>query len=263
MPAPHLRVAVASGPFGLAATGNDADTHDGAAMEVNSSPRSASNNQERNLDAEQDRALIEAAKRGDDGAFRRLVERHQRRAFAVAFGIVRDENDARDLVQEAFLRVHRGLGQFQAGSSFFTWFYRIVKNLSIDHIRRPGRRDSELDRLEAGSASLDDAAAPLVSRIDGSEPLDVVRRRELQARIGAALDALPPYHRAVVLMREVEQMSYAEMAEAMGVSQGTVMSRLFHARQKLQRALADCYVEEGGRLPEALAATLAAETEPG
>jgi RNA polymerase sigma-70 factor (ECF subfamily) len=72
-----------------------------------------------------------------------------------------------------------------------------------------------------------------------------MRRREIAARIQAALDALPPYHRGVILMREVEGMSYEEMAQAMNVSKGTIMSRLFHARQKLQKALADCYAEEG------------------
>jgi RNA polymerase sigma-70 factor (ECF subfamily) len=79
---------------------------------------------------------------------------------------------------------------------------------------------------------------------------DVLRRREIAARIQAALDALPPYHRGVILMREVEGMSYEEMAQAMGVSKGTIMSRLFHARQKLQRALADCYAEDRGQAPK-------------
>ena len=86
----------------------------------------------------------------------------------------------------------------------------------------------------------------MVSRIDGSDPLDVIRRQEIAGRIQEALEALPPYHRGVILMREVEGLSYDEMAQAMGVSKGTIMSRLFHARQKLQRALADCYAEEGG-----------------
>src|SRR5207237_4123469 len=87
---------------------------------------------------------------------------------------------------------------------------------------------------------------PFISRIDGAEPVDALQRQELAARLRTALDALPPYHRGVVLMREVEGMSYEEMAEAMNVSKGTIMSRLFHARQKLQRALADCYREQVG-----------------
>jgi len=161
-------------------------------------------------------------------------------------GMVRDENDARDLVQEAFLRVYRGLDRFQGDSSFFTWFYRIVTNLAIDFMRKPNRKETEHDD---GRAQLDPAAEadfPFVSRIDGAEPLDMVHRHELAARLRAALDALPPYHRGVVLMREIEGMSYEEMAQAMNVSKGTIMSRLFHARQKLQRALADCYLEVSG-----------------
>jgi RNA polymerase sigma-70 factor (ECF subfamily) len=208
----------------------------------------ASNKEARRREAEEDRELIERAQQGDQAAFRKLVERHQRRAFVVALGLVRDENDARELVQEAFLRVHRGLASFEGGSSFFTWLYRIVTNLAIDLIRKPGRRDAELDDDDPTDADLTEF--PLVSRIDGADPLDVMRRREIAQRIQAALDALPPYHRGVILMREVEGMSYEEMAQATGVSKGTIMSRLFHARQKLQRALADCYAEDRpGRQP--------------
>jgi RNA polymerase sigma-70 factor (ECF subfamily) len=211
---------------------------------VNSTPSEASNREARRREAEEDRELIVRAQKGDQAAFRRLVERHQRRAFAIAMGLVRDENDARELVQDAFLRVYRSLNSFQGGSSFFTWLYRIVTNLAIDLMRKPGRRDTELH--EAQAAADEPTEFPLVSRIDGADPLDVIRRREIAVRIQAALDALPPYHRGVILMREVEGMSYEEMAEAMGVSKGTIMSRLFHARQKLQRALADCYAEEQG-----------------
>ena len=210
---------------------------------VNRAPHEASNKEARRREAEEDRELIVLAQKGDKAAFRRLVERHQRRAFAIAMGLVRDENDARELVQEAFLRVHRGLNAFLGGSSFFTWLYRIVTNLAIDLMRKPGRRDAEL--LDNQAIDEDASDFPLVSRIDGADPIDVIRRREIAQRIQTALDALPPYHRGVILMREVEGMSYEEMAQAMGVSKGTIMSRLFHARQKLQRALADCYAEEG------------------
>ncbi len=213
---------------------------------VNSASQKASNREARQAEAEQDRALIEKAKLGDRDAFRELVERHQRRAFAIAVGLVRDDNDAREIVQEAFLRVYRGLESFHGGSSFFTWLYRIVTNLSIDLMRKPARREAELDerrRLD------DDLDVPLLARIDGADPVDVVRRSEIADRIQAALDALPPYHRGVILMRELEGMSYEEMAQAMGVSKGTIMSRLFHARQKLQRALADCYEEQIGPRP--------------
>jgi RNA polymerase sigma-70 factor (ECF subfamily) len=207
-------------------------------------PSAQASKEARRREAEEDRGFIVLAQKGDKAAFRSLVERHQRRAFAIAMGLVRDENDARELVQEAFLRVYRGLGAFQGGSSFFTWLYRIVTNLAIDLMRKPGRKDAELQDNQSNPE--EEPEFPLVSRIDGADPLDVLRRQEIAGRIQAALDALPPYHRGVILMREVEGMSYEEMAQSMGVSKGTIMSRLFHARQKLQRALADCYAEEGG-----------------
>ena len=208
--------------------------------------------EQRAREAEEDRGLIAKAQAGDTTAFRALVERHQRRAFAIAFSLVRDENDARELVQDAFLRVFKGLGSFQGGSSFFTWLYRIITNLSIDLIRKPGRQAGDIDdkRLEGDETIEPDF--PLLSRIDGADPSDVVRRREIAARLQLALDALPSYHRGVIVMREIEGLSYEEMAQVMGVSKGTIMSRLFHARQKLQRALVDCYAEQVGavRSPE-------------
>lgn len=206
---------------------------------------------ERVREAEEDRALIAEAQRGSHQAFRRLVERHQRRAFVIAFGLVRNEQDARELVQDAFLRVFKSLHSFQGGSSFFTWLYRIITNLSIDLIRKPGRRDAELDENRRELDEGDDADFPLLSRLEGADPADGVRRAEIAARLQTALDALPEYHRTVILLREVEGMSYDEMATAMQVSKGTIMSRLFHARQKLQRALAECYEEQFGERPVA------------
>jgi RNA polymerase sigma-70 factor, ECF subfamily len=206
--------------------------------------------QARIREAEEDRGLIAKAQQGDVAAFRQLVERHQRRAFAIALALVRDENDARELVQDAFLRVFKGLNNFQGSSSFFTWLYRIITNLSIDLIRKPGRQLVDIDEARFESDESQEAEYPLLSRVDGSDPADVVRRREIASRLQTALEALPPYHRGVIVMREIEGLSYEEMAQAMGVSKGTIMSRLFHARQKLQKALADCYVEQIGPVPD-------------
>ena len=207
----------------------------------------------REEEAEVDLELVGRAQKGDHTAFRALVERHQRRAFSIALGLVRNEQDARDVVQDAFIRVHKSLPTFQGQSSFFTWLYRIVTNLSIDLVRRPGRNTAELeeDRQRISSpgepGGLSNADPIWMSRIDGADPIDVMRRKELAARMRVAIDALPSYHKAVILMREVEGLSYEEMADAMKVSKGTIMSRLFHARQKLQKALADCYAEENAR----------------
>ncbi len=228
---------------------------------VNTRVSDASNaKQARIREAEEDRGLIARAQKGDRAAFRSLVERHQRRAFAIALALVRDENDARELVQDAFLRVYKGLENFQGGSSFFTWLYRIITNLSIDLIRKPGRQLVDIDESRFESDESTEAEFPLLSRVDGSDPADVVRRREIAARLQVALDALPPYHRGVIVMREIEGLSYEEMAQAMGVSKGTIMSRLFHARQKLQKALADCYQEQIGPVPDSEASARNAAT---
>jgi RNA polymerase sigma-70 factor (ECF subfamily) len=161
----------------------------------------------------------------------------------LALGLVRDEQDALELVQEAFLRAWRNLERFNQGSSFYTWVYRIVTNLAIDLLRRPQRRETSFEDLPEGI--IDDTwHARCVS--SAGDPLSAMQRAELSRRLVAALDALPPYHRGVIVMREVDGLSYSEMAEAMGVSKGTIMSRLFHARQKLQRALGSCWAEYRG-----------------
>jgi RNA polymerase sigma-70 factor (ECF subfamily) len=216
-----------------------------APVPVNTAPRSASNKaQDRAKEAEEDRALIAQAQAGDMGAFRQLVERHQRRAFSVALALVRNEDDAREIVQDAFLRAYKSLPNFQGSSSFFTWLYRIITNLSIDLKRKPGRQTVDLDEGRLAAEDNADTDFPTLGQSHRGDPADVVRRGEIGARLQAALDDLPSYHRAVIVLREVEGLSYEEMARAIGVSKGTIMSRLFHARQKLQRALADCYAEQ-------------------
>jgi RNA polymerase sigma-70 factor (ECF subfamily) len=189
-----------------------------------------------------DLVLVERAQAGDIRAFETLMARHERRAFIIALGLVKDENDAREVVQEAFLRVHRGLPQFQGTATFFTWLYRIVTNLSIDLMRRPQRHETDsLDQLQ-----LEMCADPTsFLQVDG-DPLDVLWRKEVVRRVAQCVAALPPYHRRVIVMREIDGMSYEEMARETGVSKGTIMSRLFHARQKLQRSLSAAYSEMCG-----------------
>lgn len=181
-----------------------------------------------------DRELITRAAQGDRGAFRELIQRHQRKAHAVAYGVVRNTEDAREVVQDAFMRVHRHLADFEGQASFSTWLYRIVVNLSIDQIRRksPGRR-VELDER----TDLEGAPEELLPYRGEGDPFASLDRARLVDAMQWALDQLPPYHRAVIVLREVEGMSYEEIAESMEISKGTVMSRLFHARRKMQRLL--------------------------
>lgn len=187
-----------------------------------------------------DRELVESARKGDRDAFRTLFERYHRRAYALAFGVLRHQDDALDVVQDAFIKAHKYLDKFEGNSSFYTWLYRIVMNLAIDHLRKHRRvRPVELDEqhLEEGSGG-DDALLP---KILGGNPGRALLDKEIRARIDQALGELSENHRTVLVMRELEGMSYEEMAQAMGCSKGTIMSRLFHARKNMQKRLADLF----------------------
>jgi len=177
-----------------------------------------------------------AARKGDRDAFRTLFERHHRRAYALAFGVVRHQDDALDVVQDAFIKAHKYLDKFEGNSSFYTWLYRIVMNLAIDHLRKHRRiKPVELDetRIEEGEGE------GLVARILGANPGRALQDKEIRIRIDRALEELSENHRTVLVMRELEGLSYEEMAEAMECSKGTIMSRLFHARRNMQRRLLD------------------------
>lgn len=191
--------------------------------------------------------LVAQAQAGDQTAFRRLIEIYQGRVYGVAFGMLRNGDDAMDVVQDAFVKVHRSLSRFRGSAGFYTWLYRIVVNLCIDRLRKSSREQwSEFDEaMPEGDAASD---------LSGEDPLQHLDRRRLRAMIDEALEALSPIHRAVILMREVEGLSYAEMAEAMQCSKGTIMSRLFHARRKMQQALADGLNSEQGQAAAAKAA---------
>ena len=187
---------------------------------------------------ERAKELVRRVQKGDEAAFRELFEMYHRRAFAVAIGVVKNKQDALDVVQDAFIKVHKHVHNFQGTSSFYTWLYRIVMNLSIDHVRRQKKgRDLDYDdrvRREDDEVAGDGALLPSV--LDGN-PRKTVLRRELAEAIQAALDDLPEYHRAVILLREVEGLTYEEMARVLEVPKGTIMSRLFHARRKMQESL--------------------------
>jgi RNA polymerase sigma-70 factor, ECF subfamily len=190
-----------------------------------------------------DRDLVRRAQEGDHEAFRALFSRYHRRAYAVAFGVVKNEEDALDVVQDGFVKVHRHIHNFQGTSSFYTWLYRIIMNLAIDHVRR--RRNAKgLEYDDRVGRAEDDVAGDgaLLPRMMDANPGKTVIRRELLERIQGALEELPEYHRAVILLREVEGLSYEEMSQVLEVPKGTIMSRLFHARKKMQASLSD-YME--------------------
>jgi RNA polymerase sigma-70 factor (ECF subfamily) len=187
-----------------------------------------------------DEEVIARVRAGDRQAFRILFERYHRRAYAVALGVVRNRDDALDIVQDAFIKAHRHLDKFRGQSRFYTWLYRIVMNLSIDHVRRASQSrrvdfDEANDVLERDGAVSDDES--LLPRMLGQDPGRAMLRKEIREHVERALSTLSEHHRAVLIMREVEGLSYEEMAEVMQCAKGTIMSRLFHARRNMQRQL--------------------------
>jgi RNA polymerase sigma-70 factor (ECF subfamily) len=173
-----------------------------------------------------------------------LVERHQGRAYRLARRVLRDEEGARDAVQEAFLKAYASLDRFQGRSGFYTWLYRLVLNQCLDALRRrlsERRADwEEDDPIEKAAADTPEVTGVVF------QPAAEAMRGELREKLAAAIATLPASSRETLLLREVDGLSYAEIARAQGIPKGTVMSRLHYARQRLQQVLA-----EAGVTPEA------------
>jgi len=169
--------------------------------------------------------LIARARRGDPGAFEEIVRLYQRRVYGVALRIVRAHDVADDVAQEAFLRAWRSLDRFDLDRPFGPWVCRIAANLAVNHVRSPRAREEGLPEGHAETKA--PTTGPLGALLDG----------EATRVLDAAMAELPTEQRAVLVMRAVEEMSYAEIAETLGISPGTVMSRLYRAREKLALAL--------------------------
>lgn len=209
---------------------------------VNKPPVTASTQRHAASDATEfaDRDLVNAARSGDRGAFRSLFERYHRRLFAVAVGVLRNPADAQDVVQDGFVKAYRYLDKFEGNSSFYTWMYRIVMNLAIDHIRKQKRsRPVEANDEHLREGNTDVINQDLLPLHLGSNPSRMLFDKQVRGRLETALGQLSENHRAVLVMRELDGMSYEEMASIMSCSKGTIMSRLFHARRNMQRQLSD------------------------
>jgi RNA polymerase sigma-70 factor (ECF subfamily) len=171
----------------------------------------------------EDLKLIHRSQAGDTEAFGELVTKYRSKIFNMIYGIVGNENDAWDLAQEGFLKAWRSIHRFQARSSFYMWLYSITINVTIDSLRQRCRR-SEVELDDAIPSSL-------------PSPRANYQRNEIRQHINAALAQLSPEHRAVIVLKEIEDLHYHEIAEILNLSIGTVMSRLFYGRKKLQSIL--------------------------
>lgn len=175
--------------------------------------------------------LVQKCRDGEVAAFQELVGRYYRKVFMVVLGIVNHREDAMEVAQETFFRAYRNIKGFKGGSTFYTWLYRIAVNLSIDFQRRQKRAPLEFKE------TMDE----LIDKGEGGEiandPYAGLRSKELGERLLAAINELTPDHKAVIVMRAVEGLSYKDIGRIVGCSEGTVMSRLHYARKKLQEKL--------------------------
>ncbi len=185
--------------------------------------------------APDDQSLVRAAQEGDMVAYEELVARHRDKIYARAYTMMRKEEDAIDLSQEAWVKGWQRLKQFHGDSSFATWMTRIVINLCLDQLRRQKRHRAESIELMDEESGGVERQMPVVT----VNPTEGLERGELRERIDQALGQLSETHRTALVLCEFEEMEYKEIAQAMDCSIGTVMSRLFYARRKMAALLAD------------------------
>jgi len=190
---------------------------------------------------EDDEHLVLRAKAGDMRAYDELVTRHRGRIYAMIRNMVKNETDAWDLSQDVFIKAWQALPRFEAKARFTTWLYRIAHNAVYDFTRRrrPEGGGDEINDEILNRDRIDPAAVALPS--EARAPDDALAGEELRKKIEAALDKLSPEHREAVILKDVQGLAYKEIADVMNCSLGTVMSRLFYARQKLQSLLKDEY----------------------
>ncbi len=186
-----------------------------------------------------DQELVARSQQGDMTAFDELVTRYRTKVYAMAFNMVRNESDAWDLSQDVFIKAWKALPKFENRSRFFTWLFRITHNVCYDWLR--SRRIQSAGEFDDSIGPVGIEPGALTVPHGGQRPDHAMTRGEVQQRIRDAIEELSPDHRSVILLKEIEGFSYQEIADTIGCSLGTVMSRLFYARKRLQTLLADVH----------------------
>ncbi len=181
-----------------------------------------------------DQLLVERVQRGDKKAFELLVIKYQRKLMRLVSRLVRDQAEAEDVVQEAFIKAYRALPQFRGESAFYTWLYRIGINTAKNYLVTQGRRAPTSTETNAEEAETFDDAEQLR---DINTPESMLATKQIASTVNIAMESLPEELRVAISLREIEGLSYDEIAEAMGCPIGTVRSRIFRAREAIAEKL--------------------------
>jgi RNA polymerase sigma-70 factor (ECF subfamily) len=179
-----------------------------------------------------DAALVERVRAGDVAAFEPLVEKYRQRVYRLAYNVLRNSEDAMDVAQEAFIKAYQALPAFRGQSAFYTWLFRIAMNLAHDKARQRGAQGRAF-----GTERVTEEEWERTMPDPGEEPDAAAARAEDRARITRALEALPEHHRAIIMLSDLEGLSYREIADVLNIPMGTVMSRLHNARKRLRSSL--------------------------
>ncbi len=198
---------------------------------------------------DEDRRLVDRAKGGDVRAFEALVRRYERWVFTLALRMVGDRADAEDMAQEVFLKAYRGLPGFRGGSRFSTWLYAIASHHCLNHLASRDVRSRRAGRVDGPAGARGEIPTPAIDCVadESPGPDAALERGDLRRLIQGALACLTEEHRIVVILRDIQGMSYEEIAENLGVELGTVRSRLHRARTELKARLAP-HLADGSEL---------------
>lgn len=181
-----------------------------------------------------DQLLVERVQRGDKKAFELLVVKYQRKLMRLVSRLIRDQAEAEDVVQEAFIKAYRALSQFRGDAAFYTWLYRIGINTAKNYLVTMSRRAPTSTESDAEEAETFDDAEHLR---DINTPESLLATKQIAQTVNAAMDALPEELRTAITLREIEGLSYEEIADVMGCPIGTVRSRIFRAREAIAERL--------------------------
>lgn len=191
---------------------------------------------EHEIDLEDDRVLAQRAKEGDMRAYEDLVERYYGKLYGLIYNMTSNKEDTEDMIQEVLIKAYTSLPKFKGNSSFYTWIYRIAINRTINFLKKRRRKQAlSLDQVDGG-LERDPAYVELSSKIT---PVRDVKILELQEKLNTALQTLSEKHRAVVVLHDIQGIPHLEISRMLGVSEGTLRSRLYYARQQLQSELAE------------------------